>query len=495
MKDRHNLPDENFSSGNEPTMHTSAESDPKGNMETKEQPSAGDGAGDPFSWLYDDTQKNKRTRADAAPIGPMGIACAIGAGFLLIAMIAGYCIHLANREETPETALTAENTPVTLAIPDESESLSADEAPAAFVLDIPETESEEIPVEEPDEEVESLLAPYMDRAATLVSSWSQEQKIGQLFLVTPEALVNKDTIVTESVTQVGEATTNAFAAVPAGGILISAQNQEAGSYIKQFVESFQNLSRSTNGCDLLIVCREEELTGIGVDLSPTIDDANLDEHYGIDLILAASDSVQDEGLLTDSNQHAEALWVPGGFLASYKDGENQKLTSMSSTWAEYNKSHSDLEKLCLMLPTGITKYENPEKVQESIREVALLKDRVVLSCPISKKSVEKEKTTIKEAVLGAFFCGSDQIVIVWEGEENQDTTAPGSSGLNEAAEAIEDALRDGTITWTEIEKRLSRVVALKFMLADTSASISETTVPDQPDAAAQGEPDAAAGEN
>lgn len=467
-------------------MQNDQNTDPN-NDQNMEQPASGaimpqtSVTDDPFSWVYETesgkTPKRLRIlKTEQTPPGPVFYASLLGAGILLASLIAGGVIGarsgsshkdlFTNGDENPLLTEAASEGGFFVDIEPSSEALSDDEAPYELL-----TEAQTEEATEDETESESRLTPYLTQAKDIVSLLSGQQKLSQLFFVSPEALVNQTSPITNTVTQVGQASMDAYDAFPVSGLLLSAANQEENSYINQFIQSFNILSHTTVGTDLLIAAPDSELSAIGALSGSSVDDSNLREHYAINMVIASSGSATETPVLTDTDNSVDAVWVPGGFLDNYKEGDTSQLTSKSSTWAEYNKSHADFEKLCLMLPDGILPAEDPQKVLAAVRNVNSLTGRVLFSCPLSRKAMEEADTTLADAALNAFLAGCDQIVITWDSAD--DIMAAPSSGILEAREALENALRDGTITWTEINARLTRVTALKLLLADSGAASAQ----------------------
>lgn len=93
----------------------------------------------------------------------------------------------------------------------------------------------------PDEETQ--LSPKEDNpikasAETLLSSMTLEDKIYQLFFVTPEALTDMG-----CVTAAGEATKNAIKSRPVGGVIYFAKNFETPTQTKDMLSGIQSFSR------------------------------------------------------------------------------------------------------------------------------------------------------------------------------------------------------------------------------------------------------------
>ncbi len=101
--------------------------------------------------------------------------------------------------------------------------------------DVPETKPEEPePQPEPDPVPEEPSAEEL-RAQELLQDMTLEQKIYQMFFITPESITN-----VEAATQAGSKTKEALQANPVGGILYSDKNLENADQVKKLLEGTQN---------------------------------------------------------------------------------------------------------------------------------------------------------------------------------------------------------------------------------------------------------------
>ena len=97
----------------------------------------------------------------------------------------------------------------------------------------PPTEPSTEPPTEPDPD-----APYLARAQALLAGMTQEEKIYQLFMVTPEGLTGVNTA-----TLAGEATQAALAETPVGGIIYFADNLQTPEQTTQMISDTQSYSK------------------------------------------------------------------------------------------------------------------------------------------------------------------------------------------------------------------------------------------------------------
>ena len=170
----------------------------------------------------------------------------ISAG-LLAAILIWYCGHL-NGIQGPKTE-TVKN--VSDVATENSEYLyeteNLDEEMAAY-------EMTETVTEEPDEDTESAEKEIdiVAEAQNKVAAMSLEQKVAQLFVVTPEALTGSG-----SVTAAGETTRMALREYPVGGLIYFEQNVQTKEQVCKMTAGQQQYSRESIGLPLFISIDEE----------------------------------------------------------------------------------------------------------------------------------------------------------------------------------------------------------------------------------------------
>lgn len=117
-----------------------------------------------------------------------------------------------------------------------------------------------------DEEVEMDSEADMDNTAdtpsydervdmeieSLMDQMTVEEKVAQLFVITPEALTGYDLVV-----QAGDVSKAAFDEYPVGGIVLFAQNLESRSQVTEMNENFNSFSENRLGIPLMIGVDEE----------------------------------------------------------------------------------------------------------------------------------------------------------------------------------------------------------------------------------------------
>lgn len=90
------------------------------------------------------------------------------------------------------------------------------------------------------------------KAAEIVSNMTLEQKVGQMFLVTPEELTGVDTVI-----QAGSKTEEALKQYPVGGLVYFKKNLESPDQTRTMISNSQSYSQEASGLPLFIGVDEE----------------------------------------------------------------------------------------------------------------------------------------------------------------------------------------------------------------------------------------------
>lgn len=117
-------------------------------------------------------------------------------------------------------------------------------------------EQQETSVEEPEDPTAAKVSEIMD-------SLSLEEKVCQMFMVTPEALTG-----VECATQAGEATREAFNAYPVGGIIYFSQNLIGTEQTRTMLMNTQSYARERSGFPVFLSVDEEGGTVARVGSNP-----------------------------------------------------------------------------------------------------------------------------------------------------------------------------------------------------------------------------------
>ena len=112
--------------------------------------------------------------------------------------------------------------------------------------------------------------PTLDeRAAEKAASLTLEQKVAQLFVVTPEAITGVDTA-----TQAGSATQQALAAYPVGGLVYFQKNLLTADQTREMIANSQAFAQDACGLPLLVGVDEEGGTVSRIGGNPGFDISN-----------------------------------------------------------------------------------------------------------------------------------------------------------------------------------------------------------------------------
>lgn len=124
---------------------------------------------------------------------------------------------------------------------DEEQLFAKEEEPPMEEEDPSDEPEQEIPQtqDQPEEEPPSVELTAQDKARAYLESMTTEEKIWQLFYVTPEALTE-----VEVATRAGDTTKQALEQMPVGGIIYSADNLEDPEQVKQMLQSTKQYAKT-----------------------------------------------------------------------------------------------------------------------------------------------------------------------------------------------------------------------------------------------------------
>ena len=137
--------------------------------------------------------------------------------------------------------------------------------------------------EEPDV-IEAELPEEVDEVTKTVREMSVEDKVAQLFIVTPEKLTK-----TDGVTMAGEATEKAIKETPVGGIIYMGDNLQAKTQVKEMLSNTNRYSIERVGLPMFLCVDEEGGTVARVAGSGRFDVSNVGDMADI----GASGTVED----------------------------------------------------------------------------------------------------------------------------------------------------------------------------------------------------------
>ena len=112
---------------------------------------------------------------------------------------------------------------------------------------------------EMDSELEEVEAVFSAEVLAMVEAMTTEQKVAQLFIITPEALTGAD-----KVTVTGNTTKNAISQYPVGGLVYSSKNFQGKAQVKNMLSGIQNHYETQFGIPLFLMISEQG----GADSSP-----------------------------------------------------------------------------------------------------------------------------------------------------------------------------------------------------------------------------------
>lgn len=132
-----------------------------------------------------------------------------------------------------------------------------------------ETETEEkLPIEtemevwsEKESEVEEQIA-FSEEVMAHMSNMTLEQKVAQLFIVSPETLTH-----TDRVTIAGRGTQNALSSYPVGGMLYARKNYQGQAQMRELIEGAQEMSMEISGLYLFAASLVESDEGTALAIS------------------------------------------------------------------------------------------------------------------------------------------------------------------------------------------------------------------------------------
>lgn len=147
---------------------------------------------------------------------------------------------------------------------------------------------------------EEVRLTFSDAVEAKLASMTIEEKVAQLFVVSPEVLTG-----VENVTISGTGTRNAINQYPVGGILYSNKNFKNEQQIKQLTSNVQNYSQARIGLPLFTMVGEEG----GINRSPVA----VVNGYEITLSPGQLGSIGDIATLTDAVNTRMAYLKTNGF--------------------------------------------------------------------------------------------------------------------------------------------------------------------------------------
>ena len=163
-----------------------------------------------------------------------------------------------------------------------------------------------------------------DSAASLVAKMSLEDKVAQLFMVTPEALSKFKGSVVAS----GDQTKQAFDKRPVGGVIYNSANLQSPEQVKTMLANLQKYSKERTGIPVFIAVDEEGGTvarvsgskGMGIKPYPNMSEvgAGKDSNRALQIGTEMGKYLADLGFNIDFAPDADVLTNPKNDLLKYR---------------------------------------------------------------------------------------------------------------------------------------------------------------------------------
>lgn len=181
-----------------------------------------------------------------------------------------------------------------------------------------------------------------DPAASLVAKMSLEDKVAQMFMVTPEALSKFNGSVVAS----GEQTKQAFAKRPVGGVIYNSANLQSPEQVKTMLSNLQKYSKDRVGIPVFIAVDEEGGTvarvsgskSMGIKPYPNMSEvgAGKDSNRALQIGAEMGKYLADLGFNIDFAPDADVLTNPQNDLLKYRafGSDPQTVTTMTAAFTK-----------------------------------------------------------------------------------------------------------------------------------------------------------------
>ncbi len=394
----------------------------------------------------------------AKGLSPLHILLIVGISVVVLGLIAGTVFavgHFKSDKEDPTTPTSTPTVPIS----------TVDEAPTVA------------PTENENEKYTALAKKYMN-------TMSQDEKIYQMLMVTPEALTGVDVA-----TLAGDATKEAIEKYPVGGIYYSTQNFEDEQQTTDLIKNSQSYSKTA----MFIAVSDE-----GGDNSPLASrfDANTTDNiynksgdavvenyagslalnltkFGVNFNLAPNANIDGEYIFSTTDKSAGALAVSAlrgfsskGVISAVKYFPVQNDSSKNldelraselTTFASVIDSGTDV---IMMSSAKIPAIEDTPSYlsQRTVTELLVKEmrfDGVVISANMADSDAETVVSAIK-AGNNLILCPND---------------------IEATVEAIKSGIAGSEITQEQIESSVTKILALKFKygILGTATTATEAT--------------------
>ncbi|MDE6531120.1 MAG: beta-N-acetylhexosaminidase [Lachnospiraceae bacterium] len=132
-------------------------------------------------------------------------------------------------------------------VPSDNQIVDSEQVGGSGVISTPEDiiPEDEVPVQDP-------VDPLQEEIAAYISSMTLEQKVANLFIVTPESITGVTTA-----TQAGDGTRSALGEYAVGGIVYSERNVQSADQFKEMLTNTKNMYQELYNQELWMIVREE----------------------------------------------------------------------------------------------------------------------------------------------------------------------------------------------------------------------------------------------
>ena len=385
------------------------------------------------------------------------------------------------------------------------EEAETEEQPEDVAAEEAETESEDDAQSEPEEENPSVKPADLDAqleemVTARIESMSVEEKVCQLFFITPEQLMGKES----KITAVGSQFNERMNSYPVGGIVLRESNLETADGLSDMISNIRLMDRDQifigimdeggedsplvrSGVTENVIASQAEIgesLGIAGAYSAGISLGGELKQYGFDVNLAPladvskipASVVRDRVFGTDEAQTADlaknvikgmkdqGLYTTVKYFPSYGDvsgdGERGPVTSQRTKEdldkeAEIYKTAIDAGADFLMVShVGLPKIRGDRRPASLSSEIVtdIIRnewgyDGIIITDYMDKNCIYQQYT-YAEAAVGAIEAGVDVLLA--------------TKNFDKSYQAILDAVKKGTITEERIDESLRRIYRVKY---------------------------------
>lgn len=252
------------------------------------------------------------------------------------------------------------------------------------------------------------------REDVFIEKMTLEEKVAQLFLLTPEGLTK-----VAQVSAAGETTREAFFEYPVGGIIYFGENLHTKEQTEALLYDMQQISMERLGIPVFLCLGESSEAALGQKFHLDFADTGMENETGLNFVR---------------------------YFEGYGDEEDSSLISIRT---EIEEGTNLLLMEHVAVSEGIPASLSEEIVTGVVRE-ALGYEGVVITDAMNRNEILENYTQAESAVM-ALLAGADMILM----PEN----------FQEAFEGILEAVADGTITEERLNESMKRILKLKSKIS------------------------------